>query len=85
MTKTDSTTERAPGGTSGADGSPDYAYKTIEEYEETVGYKVNEAFRIGWAMARTTKAQLGILANAGGQRTAVAGTLDWPCSTGGDE
>jgi len=48
-------------------GSPDYAYKTIEEYEEIVGHKVGDAFRIGWAMARTTNAHLGILANASGE------------------
>jgi len=32
----------------------DYAYKTIEEYQEIVGFKVNRAFEIGWDMARTT-------------------------------
>lgn len=37
-----------------------YAYKTIEEYEEIVGLKVNEAFRVGWQMARTTNAMLGV-------------------------
>lgn len=31
----------------------DYSYKTIEEYEELVGYKVGDAFKTGWAMART--------------------------------
>jgi hypothetical protein len=36
----------------------DYAYETIEDYEEIVGFKVNEAFWIGWWMARTTKATL---------------------------
>lgn len=30
----------------------EYAYKTIKEYEEIVGYSVNEAFRMGWDMAR---------------------------------
>jgi len=30
----------------------DYAYKTISEYEEILGHKTNEAFRIGWDMAR---------------------------------
>ena len=32
----------------------DYAYPTIEEYEELTGFKVNDTFRMGWAMARTT-------------------------------
>jgi hypothetical protein len=35
---------------------PDYAYPTIEEYEEITGFKVNDAFKMGWAMARTTNA-----------------------------
>jgi hypothetical protein len=30
----------------------EYAYPTIEDYEDITGYKVNEAFRIGWSMAR---------------------------------
>lgn len=38
----------------------DFAYKTIEEYEKIVGYEVGEAFRVGWNMARTTNAMLGI-------------------------
>jgi hypothetical protein len=33
---------------------PDYAYPTIEGYEEITGFKVNDTFRMGWAMARTT-------------------------------
>lgn len=36
----------------------DYAYKNIEEYEDILGQKVNGSFRTGWAMARTTNAQL---------------------------
>lgn len=44
--------------------STDYAYASIEEFEEIVGYKVNEAFRDGWRMARTTNAMLGILSNS---------------------
>lgn len=36
----------------------DYAYKTIAEYEEIVGYECNNAFRIGWDMARTTNTML---------------------------
>ena len=34
-------------------GAEDYAYADIEEYEQIVGRKVNEAFRIGWDMGRT--------------------------------
>ena len=30
----------------------EYAFKTIEEFEKTVGYGVNRAFRVGWQMAR---------------------------------
>ncbi len=33
---------------------PDYAYPTIEGYEEITGFKVSDTFRMGWAMARTT-------------------------------
>lgn len=42
----------------------DFAYATIEEFEEIVGYKVNEVFRNGWRMARTTNAQLGFKQNS---------------------
>lgn len=38
----------------------EYAYKTGEEYEEIVGYKVNEAFKIGWSMARMKNKHFGI-------------------------
>lgn len=38
----------------------DYAYDSVEEYEEYFGGEVNEAFRIGWNMARATNQQLGI-------------------------
>lgn len=31
----------------------DYTWPKIEDYEATVGFKVNEAFRAGWDMART--------------------------------
>ena len=41
----------------------DYAYKTIEEFERIVGYKVADAFRVGWDMARTTNKTLGIQAD----------------------
>lgn len=34
--------------------SPDYAYPTIKDYEEIVGFEVNETFKMGWTMARTT-------------------------------
>jgi len=40
--------------------SHDYAYKTVEEYEKIVEHKVNDSFKIGWDMARTTNAMLGI-------------------------
>lgn len=33
---------------------PDYAYPTVQDYEEIVGFKVNDAFKMAWAMARTT-------------------------------
>lgn len=32
--------------------SKDFAYNSIEEYESLVGFKVNEAFRMGWEMGR---------------------------------
>lgn len=36
--------------------SPDnnFMYQTISEYEEVTGLKTNEAFEIGWRMARAT-------------------------------
>lgn len=34
--------------------APDYAWPTIEDYEKEVGFKVNEAFKAAWTMARTT-------------------------------
>ena len=46
---------------------PEYAYKSIEEYEEIIGAKVSNTFRFGWTMARTTMEHLGQLAkNSGG-------------------
>ena len=41
----------------------DYAYKTVAEYEGIVGYRVNEAFKIGWDMARVTDKMLSDLAS----------------------
>jgi hypothetical protein len=38
-----------------------YAYKTIEEYEQLVGHKVNEAFRTGFDMARIMERQFDLL------------------------
>ena len=38
----------------------DYAYADIDEYENITGLKVNDGFRVGWHMARTTNADLGI-------------------------
>ena len=40
---------------------PNCAYSTIEEYESIVGFKVNDAFKMGWDMARTTNEMLGII------------------------
>jgi len=40
------------------DVADDNAYKSIDEYEEITGIKVNDAFRIGWDMARATMTQL---------------------------
>jgi hypothetical protein len=34
--------------------APDYAWPTIADYEKEVGFKVNEAFKAAWTMARTT-------------------------------
>ena len=39
----------------------DYAFRTITEYETSCGAKVNDAFRIGWYMARTTNAHMAAL------------------------
>jgi len=38
----------------------EYAYKTIEEYESLTDFKVNEAFKLGWRMARVKNKHLGI-------------------------
>lgn len=38
----------------------DHAYKDIKEYEEIVGYEINDTFRDGWNMARATNKMLGI-------------------------
>jgi hypothetical protein len=35
---------------------PDYAWPTVADYEKDVGFEVNEAFKMAWAMARTTNA-----------------------------
>jgi len=34
--------------------APDYAWPTVADYEKDVGFEVNEAFTMAWAMARTT-------------------------------
>ena len=34
--------------------------ETIQDYEDAVGMKVSEAFRLGWNMARTTNTMLGL-------------------------
>jgi hypothetical protein len=36
--------------------APDYAWPTVADYENDVGFEVDEAFRMAWAMARTTNA-----------------------------
>ena len=36
------------------DEKPDYAWPTVEDYEKETGYQVNDAFKMGWTMARTT-------------------------------
>ncbi len=41
----------------------DYAYPTKADYEEITGISVNDAFRIGWDMARTTNAMLTALSH----------------------
>jgi hypothetical protein len=43
-------------------GADDFAYSTLDEYEGIVGFEVNEAFRTGWTMARTTNRMLAQLA-----------------------
>ncbi|MDP1931864.1 MAG: hypothetical protein Q8L60_10435 [Gammaproteobacteria bacterium] len=53
--------------------APDYAFKTIEEYEDILGVKVGEAFRIAWIMARTTNGMLDVLATKGPVQPAVSG------------
>lgn len=37
-----------------------YAFPDISDYELTVGYKTNGAFRAGWDMARTTARDIGL-------------------------
>jgi len=32
--------------------SQEFAYEDIKEYEESVGFKVNDSFKAGWDMAR---------------------------------
>jgi hypothetical protein len=36
--------------------APDYAWPTFADYEKDVGFKVNDAFKMAWTMARTTNA-----------------------------
>jgi hypothetical protein len=42
--------------TGAAQPAPDYAWPTVADYEKDVGFEVNEAFKMAWAMARTTNA-----------------------------
>lgn len=37
----------------------DFAYESPEEYEMYVGYKVNEAFKIGFQMGRVKNKHMG--------------------------
>jgi hypothetical protein len=37
-----------------------FAYPTIEFYENVVGYKMNDAFRTGWMMARMRESQFAV-------------------------
>lgn len=37
------------------------AYQSVEDYEKFLGFKVNDAFRIGFEMARIKNKQLGII------------------------
>ena len=39
----------------------EYAWPTIADYEKDIGRPVNEAFRIGWDMARTQMAHIRAL------------------------
>lgn len=41
----------------------DYAWPTVEDYEKEIGLEVNAAFKIGWAMGRTTNGFLQQLAD----------------------
>ena len=36
------------------------AYKTLKEFEELIGIEVNDKFKMGWDMARTTNKMIGI-------------------------
>lgn len=49
-------------------GGNDYLYATIEDYEKIIEAKVNEAFRAGWYMARTTKYEFDIWADEQSKR-----------------
>jgi hypothetical protein len=44
------TSPRAPGVEASTSGA--YMFESIEDFEQTVGYKTNEGFRDGWRMAR---------------------------------
>ena len=57
--------------------APEYAYATLEEYESIVGFKVNDAFRTGWQMARTTMPMLrGLCSRSGGRMEEPNHTAD---------
>ncbi len=41
-----------------AEQDEEYAYKSIKECEEILGHEVNQAFKIGWKMARVKNKHL---------------------------
>ena len=50
-------------GSASKDDPDAYAYPTVEDYEKCVKFKINEAFRIGWDMARTKNKHFTALAS----------------------
>lgn len=56
------TTGNKSASVTGLGADADYAYKDIEEFEAIIECKVNDTFKDGWKMARTTNKQLRALA-----------------------
>ena len=48
---------------------PDYAWPTVADYERETGYVVNEAFKIGWRMARATNDMFEEMAKQAEEKT----------------